>query len=67
MLFAGVDAGAKIFVELNGVSAASAHAVDAHQNRNAKTECHIGIFLCLFETSRSGVAISTAGITFIAS
>src|SRR5215475_14100976 len=34
MLFAGVDAGAKIFVELHGAAGASANAADAHQNRN---------------------------------
>src|SRR5215831_547636 len=45
MLFAGVDAGAKIFVELNGAFAGSANAADAHQNMNARTESHIGIFL----------------------
>jgi hypothetical protein len=54
MLFAGVDEGAKMFVELNGASAA--HAADAHQNRNARTETQTGAFLCLLETPRGGAS-----------
>jgi len=62
MLFAGVDAGAKIFVELNGAFAGSANAADAHQNKNTKSVRNTGVFLCLLETSCTGVAISPADI-----
>src|SRR5215467_8304873 len=60
MAFAGVDAGAKMFVELNGASAASANAADAHQNRNTRMVRNTGVFLCLLETPCRGVAISPA-------
>src|SRR5215470_1790269 len=62
MLFAGVDAGAKIFVGLNGAFAGSANAADARQNKNTKMVRNTGVFLCLLETSCTGVAISPADI-----
>jgi hypothetical protein len=60
MLFAGVDAGAKIFVELKGACAGTANAADAHHNKSTKMERNTGVFRCLLETSCRGVAISRA-------
>src|SRR6516162_3377228 len=43
MVFAGVDAGAKMFVELNGAFAEAANAADADQRRNASAESRPGV------------------------
>src|SRR5262245_23284892 len=61
MLFAGVDAGAKMFVELNRAPVESANAANAQQSRNARTESRTGVRQSPAEALARSYSATTSG------